>query len=96
MQAEGVRDILPPSDKSLSKFLCEAPMLPAVALKLLESLCNPAVGSKHELQPSSSERVTQGLTAVWVLILSRPPIRSDCLEIALKVVYYTGFDYELN
>jgi symplekin len=94
LQAEGLRDTLPPSDKSLSKFFCEAPMLPAASLKLLESLCNPAVGSKHELQPSSSDRISQGLSAVWVLILLRPPMRSECLEIVLKVALCPGFYYE--
>ena len=86
--------MLPPTDKSLSKLLGEAPVLPDRALNLLESLCIPA---KENLQPPNGDRITQGLSAVWVLILLRPPMRSKCLEIALKVVaFYIGFVPELK
>eukprot|EP00250_Pteridium_aquilinum_P033702 c611_g1_i1 orf=440-4438(-) len=82
--AEGLRDALPPTDKSLSKLLGEAPVLPEAALKLLEALCNPGVEIKDGLEAPVVERITQGLSAVWSLILLRPPIRSECLDIVLK------------
>lgn len=78
--AQGLRDTLPPTDKSLSKLLSEAPMIPDVALKWLESICNPTKGTDSV----NGDRIFQGLSAVWILILLRPPIRRDCLEIALK------------
>lgn len=81
MQAQGLRDTLPPTDKSLSKLLSEAPMIPDVALKWLESICNPTKGTDSV----NGDRIFQGLSAVWILILLRPPIRRDCLEISLKV-----------
>lgn len=31
------------------------------------------------------ERVTQSLSALWALILQRPMLRHECLEVALKV-----------
>ncbi|KAI5077131.1 hypothetical protein GOP47_0006955 [Adiantum capillus-veneris] len=82
--AEGLRDTLPPTDKSLSKLLGEAPVLPMTALELLEGLCNPRVKIKDGLEAPVVERITQGLSAVWSLILMRPPVRSECLHIALK------------
>ncbi|MCO5605257.1 hypothetical protein L7F22_059437 [Adiantum nelumboides] len=82
--AEGLRDTLPPTDKSLSKLLGEAPVLPMAALELLEGLCNPTIKIKEGLEASVVERITQGLSAVWSLILLRPPVRSECLNIALK------------
>lgn len=78
--AQGLRDTLPPTDKSLSKLLSEAPMIPDVALKWLESICNPTKGTDSV----NGDRIFQGLSAVWILILLRPPIRRDCLEISLK------------
>jgi hypothetical protein len=36
-----------------------------------------------------TERITQGLSAVWSLILLRPPIRSLCLDIALQVIVFS-------
>ncbi|KAH7422666.1 hypothetical protein KP509_12G019100 [Ceratopteris richardii] len=82
--AEGLRDVMPPSDKSFSKLLGEAPVLPLAALQLLESLCNPTGKNKELLEGTVVERITQGLSAVWSLILLRPPVRSECLDIALK------------
>lgn len=82
--AQGLRDMLPPSDKSLSRLFGEAPLLPEAALQLLESLCNPAAGNKEAFEPSNADRITQGLSAVWSLILLRPPIRGKCLDIALQ------------
>ncbi|XP_059462379.1 uncharacterized protein LOC132191403 isoform X1 [Corylus avellana] len=81
--AETLRDSFPPSDKSLSRLLDEAPDLPKSVLKLLESMCSPGNCDKaDELQ--SGDRVTQGLSAVWRLIMLRPLIRDVCLKIALQ------------
>jgi len=86
VQAETLRDSFPPSDKSLSRLLDEAPDLPKSVLKLLESLCSPGNCDKaDELQ--SGDRVTQGLSAVWRLIMLRPLIRDVCLKIALHVSF---------
>ncbi|KAL0875065.1 hypothetical protein Bca101_024770 [Brassica carinata] len=82
--AEALRDSFPPSDKSLSKLLGDSPFLPKSVLKLLESFCCPESGDKVEKDLPSGERVTQGLSAVWSLILTRPGIRNDCLKIALQ------------
>ncbi|KAK8576784.1 hypothetical protein V6N13_015215 [Hibiscus sabdariffa] len=81
--AETLRDTFPPSDKSLSKLLGEAPCLPKSVLNLLECLCSPGISEKAE-ESQSGDRVTQGLSTVWSLILLRPPIRDVCLKIALQ------------
>uniref|UniRef100_A0A6N2K7K1 Symplekin C-terminal domain-containing protein n=1 Tax=Salix viminalis TaxID=40686 RepID=A0A6N2K7K1_SALVM len=81
--AEALRDSFPPSDKSLGRLLGEAPYLPNSIFSLLESLCSPGnIDKTEELQ--SGDRVTQGLSTVWSLILQRPPIRESCLKIALQ------------
>jgi len=87
MQAEALRDSFPPSDKSLSKLLGESPYLPKSVLKILENMCSPGNGDKVEKESHTLnvDRVTQGLSAVWSLILLRPPIRETCLKIALQV-----------
>jgi len=97
MQAEALKDSFPPSDKSLSKLLGESPYLPKSVLKILENMCSPGNGDRgeKELQSLNADRVTQGLSAVWSLILLRPPIRNTCLQIALQVcpsyLYCTNF-----
>ncbi|KAJ4850033.1 hypothetical protein Tsubulata_040849 [Turnera subulata] len=82
--AQTLRDSFPPSDKSLSRLLGEAPYLPKSVLDLLESLCCPGNIDKGEKESQSGDRVTQGLSTVWSLILQRPPIREVCLKIALQ------------
>ncbi|KAJ1396171.1 Symplekin/Pta1, N-terminal [Sesbania bispinosa] len=84
--AEALRDSFPPSDKSLSKLLGESPYLPKSVLKILENMCSPGNGDKVDKESHSlnADRVTQGLSAVWSLILLRPPIRDTCLKIALQ------------
>ncbi|KAL3038116.1 hypothetical protein AAZX31_01G111400 [Glycine max] len=84
--AEALRDSFPPSDKSLSKLLGESPYLPKSVLKILENMCSPGNGDKgeKELHSLNADRVTQGLSTVWSLILLRPPIRDTCLQIALQ------------
>lgn len=85
IQVEALRDSFPPSDKSLSRLLGDAPYLPKSVLKLLECLCCPGPCEKSEKEVQSGDRVTQGLSAVWSLILLRPNIRDVCLKIALQV-----------
>ncbi|KAE9600841.1 hypothetical protein Lal_00011244 [Lupinus albus] len=84
--AEALRDSFPPSDKSLSKLLGDSPYLPKSVLRILEDMCSPGNGDKveKELHTVNADRVTQGLSAVWSLILMRPPIRDTCLKIALQ------------
>ncbi|XP_060674378.1 uncharacterized protein LOC107405425 isoform X3 [Ziziphus jujuba] len=81
---ETLRDSFPPSDKSLSRLLGDVPYLPNSVLKLLESMCSPGNGDKVEKEMQSGDRVTQGLSTVWSLILLRPPFRDACLKIALQ------------
>ncbi|TVU37100.1 hypothetical protein EJB05_10391 [Eragrostis curvula] len=82
--AENLRDMFPASDKSLGKLLCEIPYLPDGVLKLLEGLCSPGSTEKQDKDIQSGDRVTQGLSAVWNLIMLRPSSRDRCLEIALQ------------
>ncbi|XP_017247207.1 uncharacterized protein LOC108218671 isoform X2 [Daucus carota subsp. sativus] len=82
--AETLRDAFPASDKSLSRLLGEVPYLPKSILKLLECLCCPGNNDKDEKAVHSGDRVTQGLSTVWSLILLRPPTRDVCLKIALQ------------
>ncbi|EXC01150.1 hypothetical protein L484_025526 [Morus notabilis] len=74
----------PASDKSFSKLLGEVPILPDSALKLLGNLCYADVIDQHGKDIRDVERITQGLGAVWSLILGRPRYRQACLDIALK------------
>lgn len=87
MQAEALRDSFPPSDKSLSRLLNEVPYLPKSVIKLLECLCVPGNSDKDE-ELHSGDRVHQGLSIVWSLILLRPPTRDVCLKIALQVYFF--------
>ncbi|PKA56939.1 hypothetical protein AXF42_Ash002243 [Apostasia shenzhenica] len=72
--AKGLLDALPASDKSFSRLLGEAPFLSVSILELLEDVCCSGDG----------DRITQGLAAIWNLILSRPSNRLACLDIVLK------------
>ncbi|KAF4390392.1 hypothetical protein G4B88_024398 [Cannabis sativa] len=83
--ATSLLDSFPASDKSFSKLLGEVPVLPDSALKLLGDLCYADVTDQHGKDIRDVERVTQGLGAVWSLILGRPLYRQACLDIALKV-----------
>ncbi|XP_074592779.1 uncharacterized protein LOC141848631 isoform X2 [Curcuma longa] len=82
--AESIRDNFPATDKSLSRLLVEVPYLSEGVLKLLEGLCSPDRIEKHEKEFQSGDRVTQGLSAVWNLILLRPSSRARCLLVALQ------------
>ncbi|RAL39263.1 hypothetical protein DM860_002796 [Cuscuta australis] len=82
--AETLRDSFPASDKSLSRLLGDAPHLPNSLFKLLECLCCPGSNESNDKELYSGDRVTQGLSAVWSLILLRPSIRSTSLSIALQ------------
>ncbi|KAL5740398.1 hypothetical protein ACOSQ2_029578 [Xanthoceras sorbifolium] len=82
--SETLRDSFPPSDKTLNRLLGEAPYLPKSVLKLLECLCCPGTSDKGEKELQSADRITQGLSIVWSLILLRPPLRNVCLRIALQ------------
>ncbi|KAL6317735.1 hypothetical protein AAG906_030489 [Vitis piasezkii] len=83
---------LPASDKSFSKLLGEVPLLPDSALKLLDDLCSSDVTDQHGKVLRDRERVTQGLGAVWSLILGRPLNRQACLNIALKCAVHSQDD----
>ena len=85
-QAKFVCSMLPASDKAFSRLLNEAPYLPDSALKLLEDLCYKLDPDQKGKDTREGDRITQGLGAVWSLILLRPNIRQNCLEIALKVL----------
>lgn len=82
--AQTLRDSLPASDKSLSRLLGEVPFLPHTAIKILEDLCYAGRFDRDGKEVLSGDRVTQGLSAVWSLILLRPTARDICLEIALQ------------
>jgi symplekin len=83
-----LRDSLPSSDKSLSRLLGDAPLLPLTSLKLVEDLCNPEGGG----EVPTGDRITQGLSALWSLILQRPPTRGTCLKMALKCTVHESDD----
>ncbi|KAL5559889.1 hypothetical protein UlMin_036100 [Ulmus minor] len=82
-------DSFPASDKSFSKLLGEVPCLPDSAMKLLGELCYSDVTDQHGKDIRDVERVTQGLGAVWSLILGRPRYRQACLDIALKCAVHS-------
>ncbi|KAK6116065.1 hypothetical protein DH2020_008334 [Rehmannia glutinosa] len=72
---------LPASDKSFSRLLGEVPCIPDSVLGLLDDICT----KRHSgADARDGDRATQGLGAVWSLILGRPLCRQACLDIALK------------
>lgn len=90
--ANSLLDTLPATDKSLSRLFGEVPFLPDSALKLLENLCYSDVFDSNGIELRDVERVTQGLGAVWSLILGRPNNREACLGIALKCAVHSQDD----
>ncbi|XP_038717736.1 uncharacterized protein LOC120010897 isoform X1 [Tripterygium wilfordii] len=90
--AKSLLNILPASDKSFSRLLGEVPFLPDASLKLLDDLCYSNVFDPNGNEIRDGERVTQGLGAVWGLILGRPNYRQACLSIALKCAVHSQDD----
>ncbi|KAA8528405.1 hypothetical protein F0562_035760 [Nyssa sinensis] len=80
--AKSLLDNLPATDKSFSRLLGEVPFLPDSALELLDDICYSDNRCGKDVR--DGDRVTQGLGAVWSLILGRPLNRQSCLDIALK------------
>ncbi|EPS73040.1 hypothetical protein M569_01716, partial [Genlisea aurea] len=72
---------LPASDKSFSRLLGEVPTIPGSVLGLLHDVCTKSLSGTDA---RDGDRVTQGLGAVWSLILGRPLNRHAFLDIALK------------
>ncbi|KAF8024715.1 hypothetical protein BT93_F1786 [Corymbia citriodora subsp. variegata] len=87
--AESLLLKFPASDKSLSRLLGEAPVLPSSVLKLLDDLCNSDISDYHGKSLRDADRVTQGLGAVWSLILGRSHYRQSCLDIALRCALHS-------
>ncbi|KAI8548498.1 hypothetical protein RHMOL_Rhmol07G0277900 [Rhododendron molle] len=88
--ARSLLDALPATDKSFSRLLGEVPLLPDSALELLDNLCYSDY--QHRKDGHDGDRVTQGLGAVWSLILGRPLNRQACLDIALKCAVHSQDD----
>jgi hypothetical protein len=86
---ETLRDSLPASDKSVSRLLGEVPFLPDVALIILEDLHYAGRFVRDRKEVLIGDRVTQGLSVVWSLILLRSPTRVTCLDIALQSVVHS-------
>ncbi|MED6148195.1 hypothetical protein PIB30_050815 [Stylosanthes scabra] len=82
--AKSLLESFPASDKSFSRLLGEVPLLPESALNILNDLCCSDVVDHNGKVIRDIERVTQGLGAIWSLILGRPQNRQACLGIALK------------
>ncbi|KAK9930072.1 hypothetical protein M0R45_027129 [Rubus argutus] len=90
--AKCLLESFPASDKSFSRLLGEVPVLPESTLKLLDDLCYSDVTDQHGKDVRDIERVTQGLGAVWSLILGRPHYRQSCLDITLKCTIHSQDD----
>eukprot|EP00884_Botryococcus_braunii_P012027 jgi/Botrbrau1/20825/Bobra.0156s0050.3 len=70
---EGMREQLPPSNKSLASILLESPALPTTAV----------FSFLHELCEEGEEWQTLALTTARSLIVQRPPIRDVALDFVL-------------
>ncbi|VFQ92229.1 unnamed protein product [Cuscuta campestris] len=86
---KSILDTLPATDKSFGRLLSDVPYLPASVMRLLNDLCSENYLGKDG---RDGDRVTQGLGAVWGLILGRPPNREACLDIALKCAVHPKED----
>ncbi|KAL8487780.1 hypothetical protein ACS0TY_024198 [Phlomoides rotata] len=82
---------LPASNKSFSRLLGEVPCIPASVLGLLDDICT---NSHSGTDGRDGDRITQGLGAVWSLILGRPLVRQACLDIALKCTVHPKEDIQ--
>jgi len=72
---EGLREALPPSDRTLITVLLEVPALPMPSTRqFLQDICSS----------SGPEWSTLGLLAAKDLILQRPPVRDDVLALTLE------------
>ncbi|KAL0392177.1 UNVERIFIED_CONTAM: Symplekin [Sesamum radiatum] len=89
LQAKSLLGDLPASDKSFSRLLGEVPCIPDSVLGLLGDICTR---SQSGSDGRDGDRVTQGLGAVWSLILGRPGSRKACLDIALKCTIHPKDD----
>ncbi|KAE9609107.1 putative symplekin [Lupinus albus] len=87
--AKSLLESFPASDKSFSRLLGEVPLLPESALKILNDLCSSDIIDHDGKIIRDIERVTQGLGAVWSLIIGRPQNRQVCLGIALKCAVHS-------
>ncbi|CAL0319275.1 unnamed protein product [Lupinus luteus] len=87
--AKSLLESFPASDKSFSRLLGEVPLLPESALKILNDLCYSDIIDHNGKTIRDIERVTQGLGAIWSLILGRPQNRQACLGIALKCAVHS-------
>ncbi|XP_065010701.1 uncharacterized protein LOC135640318 isoform X2 [Musa acuminata AAA Group] len=94
--AESLRDTFPATDKSLGRLLAEVPYLSEGVLKLLEGLCCPDRSEKLEKDFQNGDRVTQGLSAVWNLILLRPSSRARCLLVALQSAVHSAEEVRMK
>ncbi|KAH6757479.1 hypothetical protein C2S51_038809, partial [Perilla frutescens var. frutescens] len=81
----------PASNKCFSRLLGEVPCIPDSVLGLLDDMCTK---SHSGTDGRDGDRVTQGLGAVWSLILSRPLVRQACLDIALKCTVHPTDDIQ--
>ncbi|CAN1156792.1 Sympk [Linum perenne] len=90
--AKSLLDAFPASDKSFSRLLGEVPLLSESTLKLLDDMCCSNVFDSRGKEVRDVERVTQGLGAVWGLIIGRPKERKACLDIALKCAVHSQDD----
>ncbi|CAM8883398.1 unnamed protein product [Rhodiola kirilowii] len=90
--AKSLLESLPASDKAFCRLLGEVPLLPDSTMKLLDDLCCSAIMDQSGIIARDGDRVTQGLGAVWSLILGRPPYREACLNIALKCAVHVQDD----
>ncbi|OIV96622.1 hypothetical protein TanjilG_28479 [Lupinus angustifolius] len=87
--AKSLLESFPASDKSFSRLLGEVPLLPESALTILNDLCYSDIIDHDGKIIRDIERVTQGLGAIWSLILGRPQNRQACLGIALKCAVHS-------
>eukprot|EP00252_Welwitschia_mirabilis_P011518 TRINITY_DN25785_c0_g1_i1.p1 TRINITY_DN25785_c0_g1~~TRINITY_DN25785_c0_g1_i1.p1 ORF type:complete len:912 (+),score=186.33 TRINITY_DN25785_c0_g1_i1:161-2737(+) len=79
-----LRHSFPSTSKLLERLLVEVPFLPDSVLDILRDMCLSSTMDTDVKETRNLERVTQGLTILWNLILYRQPSRSACLEIALQ------------
>ncbi|GAB2293695.1 hypothetical protein Dimus_027908 [Dionaea muscipula] len=90
--AKVLLDTFPTTDRSFSRLLGEAPVLPNSILELLDSLCSSDGSEQWREENRDADRISQGLGTVWSLILGRPVNREACLNIALKCAVHRHDD----
>lgn len=83
----GYQTILDGRDRTFSRFLLDLPSVPIDVLDLLRDLC---------VDGSSSDRMQVGYTTLRGLVVQRPSMRIDALNVLLELTTHPGLYFGIS